>query len=35
MRRREFDPSWAVIRLLVVARLVAVMRPPVRLPQAE
>jgi stearoyl-CoA desaturase (delta-9 desaturase) len=35
MRRREFDPSWLVIRLLVVARLVAVMRPPVRLLQAD
>jgi len=32
MGRWEFDPSWLVIRLLVVARLVAVMRPAVPLP---
>jgi stearoyl-CoA desaturase (delta-9 desaturase) len=32
MRRWEFDPSWPVIRLLVAARLLAVMRPAVRLP---
>jgi stearoyl-CoA desaturase (delta-9 desaturase) len=32
MRRWEFDPSWLVIRLLAVARLVAVRRPAVRLP---
>jgi stearoyl-CoA desaturase (Delta-9 desaturase) len=32
MRRWEFDPSWQVIRLLVAARLVAILRPPVRLP---
>lgn len=35
MRRWEFDPSWQVIRLLVAARLAAVTRPPVRLPQTE
>jgi stearoyl-CoA desaturase (delta-9 desaturase) len=33
MRRWEFDPSWQVIRLLVAARLVAVLRPPVQLPE--
>jgi stearoyl-CoA desaturase (delta-9 desaturase) len=32
MRRWEFDPSWQVIRILVAARLAAVLRPPVRLP---
>jgi stearoyl-CoA desaturase (delta-9 desaturase) len=32
MRRWEFDPSWPVIRVLAAARLVAVLRPPVRLP---
>lgn len=35
MRRGEFDPSWPVIRLLVVARLVAVMQPSVGLRQAD
>jgi stearoyl-CoA desaturase (delta-9 desaturase) len=35
MRRQEFDPSWVVIRLLVLTRLVSVMRPPVRLLQAD
>ena len=35
MRRWEFDPSWPVIRLLVVARLIAVTRSPVRLSQAD
>ena len=34
MRRWEFDPSWPVIRVLAAARLVAVLRPPVRLPDA-
>lgn len=32
MRRWEFDPSWQVIRVLVAARLAAILRPPVRLP---
>ena len=32
MRRWEFDPSWPVIRVLAAARLVAVLRPPVQLP---
>ena len=32
MRRWEFDPSWQVIRVLVAARLAALVRPPVRLP---
>ena len=32
MRRWEFDPSWQVIRVLVAARLAALLRPPVRLP---
>ena len=34
MRRFEFDPSWVVIRALAAARLVAIVRPPVRLPAA-
>ena len=32
MRRWEFDPSWQVIRILVAARLAAIVRPPVQLP---
>ena len=32
MRRWEFDPAWQVIRVLVAARLAALLRPPVRLP---
>ena len=31
MRRWEFDPSWQIIRVLVAARLAAILRPPVRL----
>ena len=33
MRRWEFDPSWPLIRMLAAARLIAVLRPPVRLPE--
>jgi stearoyl-CoA desaturase (Delta-9 desaturase) len=33
MRRWEFDPSWQVIRLLAAARLIAILRPPVQLPE--
>jgi len=32
MRRWEFDPAWQLIRVLVAARLAALLRPPVRLP---
>jgi len=35
MRRWEFDPSWQVIRILVAARLAAILRPPVRLPATD
>jgi stearoyl-CoA desaturase (delta-9 desaturase) len=35
MRRWEVDPSWPVIRLLVAARLAALIRPPVRVPQGD
>jgi stearoyl-CoA desaturase (delta-9 desaturase) len=35
MGRWEFDPSWQLIRILVAARLAALLRPPVELPATD
>jgi fatty-acid desaturase len=34
MRRFEFDPSWAVIRILAAVRLVKIVGAPVKLARA-